>query len=148
MYNRYQFQMFIPSFCSESFGWFLEGAKIGLIYTKDDITADWTPPRREMIDPQKEIAALSAAVRNGFQDWGEAVTELGYEPETILDRMEKWSKEFDKRGLILDSDPRKTAVGGKIQAPPSEEGDPAEKEDAATGSELTPAQAAKKKATK
>ena len=144
MYNRYQFQMFIPTFCSESFAWFLEGAKIGLIYTKDDITADWTPPRREMIDPSKEIAAMSAAVRNGFQDWGEAVTELGYDPDTILDRMEKWAKEFDSRGLILDSDPRKTAVGGKIQAPPSEE----EPENAATGSEDTPAQAAKKKAVK
>ncbi len=99
-----------------------------------------------MIDPSKEIAAMSAAVRNGFQDWGEAVTELGYDPDTVLERMEKWAKEFDKRGLILDSDPRRTAVGGKVQAPPAEDDPNAENAD--TGSEDTPAQAAKKKAAK
>lgn len=132
--NRYQQQTFIPIFCAESFAWFLQGAAVGSVYQKDDIGADWTPPRREMIDPQKEITALSLAVRNGFQDWGEAVTELGYEPETVLDRIEKWNKIFDEKGIILDSDPRKIAAPGKLQveAPTSE------------GEEKTPAQNAKK----
>jgi lambda family phage portal protein len=141
--SRYQTQMFIPLFCSESFAWFLEGAQVASIYGKADLDADWTPPRREMIDPQKEIAALSAAVRNGFQDWGEAVTELGYEPETILERIEKYNKLFDEKGIVLDSDPRKTAAGGKLQLVPTDE-----TTDPNTGSEDTPAQAAKKKAAK
>jgi lambda family phage portal protein len=143
MYSRYQHQMFIPTACSEAFAWFLEGAKVGLVYSKEDITASWTPPRREMIDPQKEVAAMTAAVRAGLQDWGEAVTELGYEPETILGNIEKWNKEFDARGIILDVDPRYIDNAGKKQAPP-----PEETEDAATGSEPTPAQTAKKKAAK
>lgn len=121
--NRYQQQTIIPIFCAEALGWFMQGATVGAIYAKDDITADWTPPRREMIDPQKEIAALSASVRNGFQDWGEAVTELGYEPETVLSRIEKWNKEFDAKGIILDSDPRKIAAPGKLQVQPTPEGE-------------------------
>lgn len=144
MYNRYQFQMFIPTFCSEAFGWFMEGAKVGMVYSKDDLTASWTPPRREMIDPQKEIAALNSAVRSGFQDWGEAVTELGYDPETVLEKIDKWNKAFDAKGIILDVDPRYIDNAGKKQAPPPD----GETEDAATGSEPTPAQAAKKKAAK
>lgn len=132
--NRYQQQTFIPTFCAEAFGWFLSGATVGAIYIKEDVTADWTPPRREMIDPQKEIAALSASVRNGFQDWGEAVTELGYEPETVLERIEKWNKIFDEKGIILDSDPRKIAAPGKLQVEPTSSED-----------EKTPAQANAKK---
>lgn len=138
---RYQQLMFIPLFCSEVFAWFLEGAKIGMVYGKDDVTASWTPPRREMIDPQKEIAALSASVRNGFQDWGEALTELGYDPETVLNNIEKFNKVFDEKGIILDSDPRKTASGGKMQVLPSDEEEAGKEED-------TPAQANKKKASK
>lgn len=139
--SRYQTQMFIPLFCSESFAWFLEGATVGAIYNKTDIDAEWTPPRREMIDPLKEIQAMQAGVRNGFQDWGEAVTELGYDPETVLERIEKYNKLFDEKGIILDSDPRKTDASGKKSEPPAEE-------DANTGSEPTPAQAQKKKAQK
>lgn len=117
--NRYQYQMFIPNFCSDVLTWFKDGAVIAGVGSVDNIAADWTPPRREMIDPLKEITALSMSVRNGFQDWGEAVTELGDDPETVLDRMQKWATEFDKRGLIMDSDPRKTAAGGKFQVVPA-----------------------------
>lgn len=132
--SRYQNIMFLPIFCGGVAEWFLEGAKIGMIYAKDDVGITWTPPRREMIDPQKEIAALNSTVRSGFMDWGEAVTELGYDPETILERIEKWNKLFDDKGIILDVDPRKVALGGKMQAPPP---DP-------NAQDLTPAQANKK----
>ena len=96
-----------------------------MVYLKDDVGASWTPPKREMIDPSKEIAALSDSVRNGFIDWGEAVTSLGYDPETVIGRIDKWNQAFDAKNIILDSDPRKTAKGGKNQlAPPNEGGAP------------------------
>lgn len=114
--SNWQNNMFITMFCETVWEWFLKGAQISnIIPAKGDFSADWVPPRREMIDPSKEIEALNAAVRAGFQDWGEAVTELGGDPETVLDRIQKYNGEFDKRGIILDSDPRKTAVGGKVQ---------------------------------
>lgn len=122
--ERYQENMFIPSFCAGAFSWFLEGTKVGMVYLKDDVGAQWTTPKREMIDPSKEISALNETVRNGFMDWGEAVTSLGYDPETVLDNIEKYNKIFDDKKIILDSDPRKTQKGGKNQLAPPNEGTP------------------------
>lgn len=113
--TSYQNNMMVPQLCARVWDWFLEGAQIGQVYGKKDIVAQWTPPRREMIDPAKEVAGMLSMVRAGFQDWGEAVTELGYDPETVLDRIEKYNKEFDDRKIILDSDPRRTAAAGKAQ---------------------------------
>jgi lambda family phage portal protein len=120
--SNWQNNMFITMFCQTAWDWFMIGAKIGNIVPSrgGDFEVDWVPPRREMIDPGKEIAALNLAVRSGFQDWGEAVTELGGDPETVLDRIQKFNGEFDNRGIILDSDPRRTAVGGKAQQDPAE----------------------------
>lgn len=113
--SSYQNNMMIPMLCANVWTWFLDGAAVGMVYMKKDLFATWTAPRREMIDPAKEIAGMLAGVRAGFQDFGEAVTELGYDPETVLDRIEAHNKELDKRGIILDSDPRKTSAGGKAQ---------------------------------
>lgn len=125
MYSRLQFQTFVPNFCAPILDWFLEYGAIGMAFSVKDVTATWTPPRREMIDPTKEIPAMQAMVRNGFQDWGEAVTEFGFDPETVLGRIKKWNDEFDKNGVILDSDPRKTEGKGKFQVvPPDPSADP------------------------
>lgn len=121
---NYQNNMVIPMLCGNVWAWFMNAAAIGMVYTKKDLPVSWTAPRREMIDPQKEIAGMMSAVRGGFQDWGEAVTELGYDPETVLDRIEKYNQEFDKRGIILDSDPRKTDAKGAQPKPPEKAAPP------------------------
>lgn len=124
--EHYQNNVMIPMFCERIFSWFLEGAEIGLI-NKKPVTVDWTPPRRAMIDPEKEVLGINSAIRAGLLDWGEAVTEQGYDPEEVLNSVEKWNKEFDARGIIFDSDPRKTDAAGKKTDTAAPDGQPPSK---------------------
>lgn len=73
------------------------------------------PPRREMIDPTKEIPALRDAIRAGLTTQSEAVMGMGKDPEEHFKQMSKDNKTIDELGLVLDSDPRKVAGNGKAQ---------------------------------
>lgn len=70
------------------------------------IEVSWTAPRREMIDPSKEVKALSELVRNGFSSWHSAVKSLGENPDEVMDQLAEDSKKFDKLGLKPACDPR------------------------------------------
>ena len=66
----------------------------------------WTPPRYEAVDPQKDYEAMIMAVRAGAITWEDMVASFGEDPETQLDRIQAVNAELDKRGIILDTDPR------------------------------------------
>lgn len=98
--------MMIPQLCKGVWRWFTEAAQIaGLV--SEPATATWTPPRREMIDPVKELNAMKARVRNGFVPLSEAIRELGYDPEWVFGEIKNDYEILDKLGLKLDTDPRK-----------------------------------------
>ncbi|WP_262885390.1 phage portal protein [Foetidibacter luteolus] len=113
----WQYLMFIPHFCDKAFTWFVEGAKIAAGINKDlVIKCLWTAPRREMIDPMKEISAQRLNVRSGFTTWQNVVKENGYNPEDILADLKAANKMFKDAGLIVESDPA-TEVALKQPAP-------------------------------
>lgn len=101
----WQLNMMIPQMCDGVFAWFCEAAKLaGLIpaITK----TEWTAPRREMIDPVKEINGLKEQVRNGFISYQEAVRELGYDPDNLMAELKADMDKLKKLGLVLDCDVR------------------------------------------
>jgi lambda family phage portal protein len=101
----WQWNLMIPQFCDKVADWFIEAAQLAGI---GDGKADfqWTPPRREMIDPVKEGKALMQLVRGGFMSLPDAIREQGYDPEELFAEIAETNKELDKLGIILDSDPR------------------------------------------
>ena len=103
--KQWRWQLIIPKMCAPIWHWFLEGAEL-LGYDTQGVGVTWTPPRREMIDPGKEISAMKSAIRSGLMSLSEAQRQLGYDPEDILDEMAADNKRLDKLGLVLDSDPR------------------------------------------
>lgn len=103
--QEWQDQMMIPMFCGPTMDWLLKVALIGG-HLNSPIRVSWTPPRREMIDPTKEINAMMEAVRNGFKSWPEAVREMGYDPEEILSEIQSTNKKWDSMGIMLDCDGR------------------------------------------
>jgi lambda family phage portal protein len=103
--DEWQSQMLIPMFCEKAFEWFLEGCRIGLGISKDNINVSWTAPRREMIDPVKELNALVKRSRAGFVSWQETVRELGFNPEDVLQQLSADQKAFQNAGLMPDSNP-------------------------------------------
>jgi len=106
-----QWRLLIPQFCAPAFGWWanfaeLQGVPVG-------VAANWTPPRREMIDPGKEIAAVENAVRAGFVTLPEAIKEFGYEPSEVFAEIASTNETLDNLGIKLTTDPRYFQQAGK-----------------------------------
>lgn len=103
----WQWNMIIPMFCEPVWAEFIKACGFAMITDFGaKIKATWTPPRREMIDPEKEVKALREMVRAGFQSWRETVKSLGYNPEDLLEELKKDKALFDALGLKLECDPR------------------------------------------
>jgi lambda family phage portal protein len=71
------------------------------------------PPRREMIDPAKEVDALLSLVRAGFDSRSSVISSLGRDPDEVYQSLADDNKKADELGLILDSDPRHVNATGK-----------------------------------
>jgi lambda family phage portal protein len=137
---RWQKQILIPRFCQKVWDWFNQYAVIEGAASTPAGLIQWTPPRREMIDPAKELAAQTDAVRAGLMTWPEAVRANGYEPDAQIAEIAEYNKKMDEAGVMVVTDgrlfPTKTGPAS----------DPAE--DPADGGGDTSAQAtAKKKPT-
>lgn len=106
--------MIDPMLNAKVFKWFLEGAQaIGENTT--NVRASWSAPRREMIDPTKEVPALQTAVRSGFITLSEAIRQLGCHPTDHFAEIKADNDILDQLELKLDTDPRNTTVAGKVQ---------------------------------
>ena len=123
--DNWRWNMFIPQFCGGVWKWFQDGMAVAINSRLQDADCIYTAPRREMIDPTREVPAQRQNVRAGFRSWSETVRENGDDPAEVARQMAEDNKLFDKYGLILDSDARRTNNGGQAQAQPSENSDPA-----------------------
>jgi len=105
--ERYQWLMLIPRFCDKVYDWFIEAAKLaGHVPDTVSVSVTWTPPRREMIDPHKEMEALKSQLRTGVTSWQNVIRAFGYTPEDLRAELEQDKKMFDELGLMPESDPR------------------------------------------
>lgn len=103
--DRWQWQMFIPGFCAGVWSWFGSSLQFSGI-VQEDIPAQWVPPRRMMVNPKEEIAAMKEEVRNGFATWSQQVTALGFDRDEQAEGLADDNELFDSHGLRLDCDPR------------------------------------------
>lgn len=96
-------------------GWFLQAADLSG-FNLGDITFKHIPPRREMIDPTKEIPAKIKSVRAGFESLSDAILQSGEDPDEVFNQKALDNAMIDRLELILDSDPRKTGQSGVEQS--------------------------------
>lgn len=82
-----------------------------------EVTAIWTPPPREWVDPIKDVAARIMELRAGFKNMPEALAERGIEWREHLEEAAVVNGEIDRLGLVLDTDPRKVNGTGALQPP-------------------------------
>lgn len=113
--ERWQWQMFIPGMCAGVWQWFNEAAVLAGVLP-EDCPAEHVPPRRMMVNPKEEYAAMKEALRNGFETWGATLRALGYDPETQAEEIELFNALLDKHGLKLDCDPRFALPAGSAGA--------------------------------
>lgn len=113
----WQEQMLVPMLCDKVWQWFMNAAYITGKVRTTNISASWTPPRREMIDPAKETTAMIEKVKAGLISWPEALRLMGYDPDMTFDEIKEWVKKVDEAKLVLSSDARTSA---KAPVNPSE----------------------------
>jgi capsid protein len=109
--------LFIPQLCQPVWGWFME-ACVAARLLPAPVPARWSPPRRELTDPAREIPALTNAVRGGQMLLPELLRMNGIDPDDYLRELQEWNKAMDEAGIVLDSDPRKTSAAGLTQGRP------------------------------
>jgi lambda family phage portal protein len=106
--------MLIPQFNDQVLSWFLEAIDF-LGQDVSNTEATWTAPRREMVDPTKEIPAKIKSMRAGISTLSDTIRENGKEPNKHFDELKADNEKIDSLGLVLDSDPRKTTAAGMFQ---------------------------------
>jgi capsid protein len=112
--EAWRWNMLIPRLCDGCWAWFIEAANIAGKRV-EGVTVQWTPPRREMIDPVSETRATREAVRAGFMTLPEALRQTGQDPDLVLEEYAQTAKKLDELGLVLESDPRRTTQSGQAQ---------------------------------
>ena len=79
-----QWQLLVPGLCQPVWRRFVLAAQAAGKLPNGDISADWTAPRFEAVDPMKDIQADILAVRAGVMTLKEAIARQGYEPAQVL----------------------------------------------------------------
>lgn len=112
----WRWMMIVPMLLDRVGKWFIDTCEltdIGVVPKGSFFR--WTPPRREMIDPEKELNAIKMGVRNGLLTLAEGVRMAGYDFEEFIQEYKDCNDLLDKFELVLDSDPRKTNTQGTLQ---------------------------------
>lgn len=116
--EQWRWNMLIPQMCERVGQWFLEAAELAGERIPEDVRFEWSPPRREMIDPSREVSPLRDAIRSGITSLPAVHREYGEHTARILAEIAATNEEIDKLGLVLDTDPRKVSGAGLTQARP------------------------------
>jgi len=88
------------------------------------VTFDYIAPKRDLIDPEKEIRAAKDAVRAGFTSRSKVIESFGDDADAVHEQIKKDNEKADQDKLILDSDPRYTTTGGTMQGSAKAETEP------------------------
>jgi lambda family phage portal protein len=83
---------------------------------------EWIAPAWPALHPVQDVEAERAMVRAGFKSRTQVAKERGYDVEALDREIAADNARADRLGLTLDSDPRKTSVGGAPAEPPTPEG--------------------------
>ena len=92
MIDQWRWLLIIPRFCSRVFEWFFA------LQFADVPGVSWTPPRREMLDPVKEITAQQLAVQSGFTSISEVIRQNGDDPDEVFEELKS---DVKKLGDVL-----------------------------------------------
>lgn len=120
----WRWRIIVPQFLDPVWGWAMQASEIlGLAVIP---TTEWTAPPLPMIEPDKEGLAIQRNIRTGITTPSEEIRARGYNVTQFLDELEADFKEFDRRGLTLDCDPRKMTQAGQAQGAPTAPAAPAD----------------------
>lgn len=109
----WRWHMIVPQLCNRVWSWVNEAAALSQEGWDEPIAAGWVAPRRDLIDPTKELDAMEKEMRLGALSFSGMLKERGInDTEAHIQQIVEDNKLVDEAGLIFDGDPRKTAKAG------------------------------------
>lgn len=109
-----RWHMLIPQLCDGIAKWWAELSGLAGV-DATGVTWNWTPPRREIVDPSREIPAMVDAVRGGIKSLQEVHREIGHVSEDVLAEISETAAELDRLQIKITSDARNPLTGSAIQ---------------------------------
>jgi lambda family phage portal protein len=97
-----QWMTVIPIFCDGVVKWFFEALLTcpgGLVSLPAGINVTWTTPRKDMIDPAKEMGAIKNETRMGRKSWQQMIRENGDDPDEVFKQIVEDKKRFEDAGI-------------------------------------------------
>ncbi len=115
--RQIQTQILVPQLLLPVWQWWSEMAQVaGAVRGTGRIPVVWTFPRFESVQPLQDAQEEFMRLRNGTITLPEAVAQRGYDFADVVAEIAEAHKALDKAKIILDSDPRKVAKSGALQA--------------------------------
>lgn len=113
----WRWNMLVPQLCDRIWQWFNEGAMLVPGGWDMPINCSWVAPRRDLIDPTKELDALEKEMRIGALSFTGMLKERGInDTEEHIEQIVHDNQMLDGAKLIFDGDPRNVAKAGAAVA--------------------------------
>jgi lambda family phage portal protein len=120
MVEMLQWGTVIPMLCQPVWDWFVRASQLAGQLPEGPVPCEWAPPRFESVNPLQDAQADLLEVRAGFSTTPAQIARRGYDPDAVMQEQAAFNEKADGLGLIFDSDPRKVAKSGAVQAEPGE----------------------------
>lgn len=83
---------------------------------EDIVETQWVPQGWPYSHPVQDINADAKAIRSGLDSRTATLLRKGEDPDEVLAQIEQDNKDADARGMVFDTDARKTSNAGLTQA--------------------------------
>ena len=108
--------MMVPKFCHGVARWLLEAWAVRDMNTDImNLNVRWTPPRRILVDPTKEIPALGKSVALGLESRQAIIRQMGRDPDEVRAEQKEDQDRDEAAGLFFNStvqEPQEVVVNG------------------------------------
>lgn len=96
--------------------WVMESAWLAGLIDSPNVEAEWQPPKRQSIEPDKDAIADYLELRAGWVDEDDLIAARGYNPTALREKTAKNKAERDARSIVVDTDPTKMSWRGASPA--------------------------------
>jgi lambda family phage portal protein len=105
MMDQFRWLNFIPIVCARVNAWFIEAAYLANLNRSQDATVLWTPPKRQWVDPIKEVEAARMERMAGMESLSEQIRQKGDDPAEKFAEIAAENAQLKALGIVIDTDP-------------------------------------------
>lgn len=99
-----QWLQIVPQICEPIWRAFVDAAELANLVPRADYACDYSTPKWDYVDPQKDAEAELALVHNGLSSYSEILRRRGYKPDEVFAELAedvKKLRELDLLDLLL-----------------------------------------------